>query len=80
VIFHLAVITAMLATSAVAVYGVHIGQDDAFSDMPVHGPHVVTLWKFQSLDEVETLVYMEVYILSRLLNLEESFILNIVEN
>ena len=38
-----------------------------------------TLWKFQSLDEVKTLVYMEVYILNRLLSLEEYFILNIVE-
>jgi len=39
-----------------------------------------TLWKFQSLDEVKTLVYMEVYILNRCLSLEESFILNIVED
>ena len=39
-----------------------------------------TLWKFQSLDEVKTLVYMEVYILNRLVSLEESFILNIVED
>ena len=40
----------------------------------------LTLWKFQSLDEVKTLVYMEVYILSRHLSLEEYFILNIVED
>ena len=41
---------------------------------------VFSLWKFQSLDEVKTLVYMEVYILSRLLSLEEYFILNIAED
>jgi len=31
-------------------------------------------------NEVKTLIYMEVYISSRLLSLEESFILNIVED
>jgi len=31
----------------------------------------LSLWKFQSLDEVKTLIYMEVYILSKLLSLEE---------
>jgi len=41
---------------------------------------MMTLWEFQSLDEVKTLVYMEVYILSRHLSLEEYFILNIVED
>ena len=40
----------------------------------------LALWKFQSLDEVKTLVYMDIYILSRLLSLEEYFILNIVED
>jgi len=40
----------------------------------------VSLWEFQSLDEVKTLIYMEVYILSRLLGLEAYFILNIVED
>ena len=39
-----------------------------------------TLWEFQSLDEIKTLVYMEIYILNRCLSLEESFILNIVED
>ena len=42
--------------------------------------HHVSLWKFQSLDEVKTLVYMEVYILNRLLSFEEYFILNVVED
>ena len=41
---------------------------------------LITLWEFQSLDEVKTLIYIEVYILSRLLSLEEYFILNIVES
>ena len=40
----------------------------------------VALWELQSLDEVKTLVYMEVYILSKLVSLEESFILNIAED
>ena len=34
----------------------------------------LALWKFQSLDKVKTLFYMEVYILSRFLSLEELFI------
>ena len=34
----------------------------------------LALWEFQSLDEVKTLVYMEIYILSRMLSLEELFI------
>jgi len=40
----------------------------------------MTLWEFHSLDEIYTLVYIEVYILNRFLSLEESFILSIVEN
>jgi len=48
----------------------------AFQVISLH----LSLWEFQSLDKVKTLVYMEVCILNRLLSLEEYFILNIVED
>ena len=61
-------------------YAHNISTDEAEEPADNSDEIHVTLWKFQSLDEVKTLVYMEVYILNRLVSLEESFILNIVED